>query len=59
MSKATMTVKEMAGTLGISEPIAYQLAAREDFPSIKIGRRILIPIDAFNAWLAAQATAKA
>ncbi len=53
MEKAIMSVKELAAQLGISLPLAYELAKSPDFPSIRIGARILIPIDAFREWLAA------
>lgn len=51
MKKSTMTVTEMAQQLGISRPIAYELAKRKDFPALRIGRRILIPRAAFELWL--------
>jgi len=37
--------------LGINVVKAYTLARREDFPSIRIGRRIVVPKDAFHRWL--------
>ena len=51
MDKATMSVQELSAQLGISLPKAYALAKSEGFPSIRIGTRILIPIDAFREWL--------
>ena len=49
--KAAMSVSELAEQLGISKPKAYELANRNDFCSIKIGKRIIIPVHAFEAWL--------
>ena len=49
--KMCMSVPEMAKALGISRPTAYTLANRDDFPSIRIGKRIIIPRDAFVKWL--------
>ena len=46
-----MSVQELSAQLGISLPKAYALAKSEGFPSIRIGTRILIPIDAFREWL--------
>lgn len=51
MEKLTMNVTEISEQLGISKPIAYELTRREDFPSLKIGRRIVIPVEAFQKWL--------
>lgn len=35
----------------ISLPKAYELVKKKDFPTIKVGTRILIPVDAFKEWL--------
>ena len=51
MEKTTMSVQELSAQLGISLPKAYALAKSEGFPFIRIGTRILIPIDAFREWL--------
>jgi excisionase family DNA binding protein len=39
----TYGVPEFAKTVGISKPHAYRLVERGEVPSIKLGRRILIP----------------
>ena len=44
VSKSTLTVKETAELLGISRGLAFQAVARGDIPSIRIGRRILVPV---------------
>lgn len=51
MDKTTMSVRELAMQMGISLPKAYELVKTPGFPSIRIGTRILIPIDAFREWL--------
>lgn len=51
MEKMTISVKELSSQLGISLIKAYELAKSEGFPSIRIGTRILIPVDAFREWL--------
>ena len=51
MEKTTMSVQELSAQMGISLPKAYELAKSEGFPSIRIGTRILIPVDAFREWL--------
>lgn len=51
LNKMCMSVSEMAEQLGISKPKAYELAASKKFNVVKIGKRIIIPIAAFEAWL--------
>ncbi len=51
MEKTTMSVQELSSQIGISLPKAYELVKTPGFPSIRIGTRILIPIDAFREWL--------
>lgn len=51
MEKATMSVAEMAEQLGISLPKAYALVRSKEFPAIRVGARILIPIATFREWL--------
>ena len=54
----TLTVRELAGELGICLPIAYELVRRQDFPAITLGRRIIIPRTAFETWLREQANGR-
>ncbi len=49
--RATLSVDEVAGVLGIGRAAAYQAVARGDLPSIRIGRRLLIPVPALLAVL--------
>ncbi|HUY06756.1 MAG TPA: helix-turn-helix domain-containing protein, partial [Acidimicrobiales bacterium] len=42
-SKLTMSVSEAAEWLGISRAFAYELVARGELPSIRLGRRVLVP----------------
>lgn len=51
MEKLTMDVDEMSRKLGICKPKAYELVRQDGFPVIRIGKRIIIPIEAFNLWL--------
>lgn len=41
--------------LGISSTTAYELMRREDFPSIKIGSRLIVPKEKFIEWVNTQA----
>lgn len=49
--KRALSVTEIAETLGISRTTAYELVNREDFPSMRIGQRIIVPVDALDRWL--------
>jgi len=46
-----MKVPEVAVQLGISLPTAYELVNMKSFPSIKYGKRVIIPREAFTNWL--------
>jgi len=54
MERMTMTVEEVGKAMGISRPKAYELTERADFPVILIGRRKVVPVDAFRRWMDAQ-----
>ncbi len=43
---------EAANRLGLSRNTAYEAAARGEIPTIRIGRRLLVPIAAFEKMLA-------
>ena len=55
MEKIAMNVKEMAKHLGVSAYTAYQLTKRPGFPTLKIGKRIAIPVEQFMDWIARHA----
>lgn len=46
-----VTVEEMGKLLGISRAGAYALVHVEGFPSVTIGRRLLVPIAALQRWI--------
>ena len=50
MEKTTMSVQELSAQMGISLPKAYELVKTPGFPTIRIGARILIPIEAYKEW---------
>ena len=54
MEKSTMSVQDLARQMGISLPKAYALVKEQDFPTLRIGTRILIPVEGFQAWLRAK-----
>ena len=49
--RATMSVADAGRVLGIGRGAAYEAARRGDFPTRRIGKRILVPIKAFESWL--------
>ena len=53
-----MSVKEVAEFLNINANSAYALVKREDFPSIRIGKRIIVPKESFYEWLNKEANKK-
>lgn len=42
--------RQLAGVLGISKDTAYRLSATKGFPSLRIGKRIIIHRDKFLEW---------
>lgn len=56
--KLTLTVKEMSKILGIGANKAYQLTKTEDFPTIRLGTKILIPVKGLNEWIENQSKQK-
>lgn len=42
-NRLTLTVEEAAQLLGISRALAYELVARHELPSLRLGRRIVVP----------------
>ncbi len=48
---AILNANELAQFLGISRAGAYQLLHMESFPTLKIGKRLLVPRDKLMAWI--------
>ncbi len=53
MKPLTYSVPEVASLLRINRNTAYELVARGEIPSIRLGRRVLIIRAVFEGWLAA------
>ena len=51
MDRLTVTVPEMAEMLGIGRIKAYELANIKGFPAIRLGKRIVVPVDQLKKWL--------
>jgi excisionase family DNA binding protein len=56
--RLTMSVEEASEVLGISRSLAYELVRRGDIPSLRLGRRLVVPVQGLEA-LVEQAAAVA
>ncbi|WP_297301513.1 helix-turn-helix domain-containing protein [uncultured Oscillibacter sp.] len=46
-----LNAKLVAQVLGISPSSGYELLHQQDFPTLKIGNRIVVPKEAFIQWV--------
>lgn len=46
--RLTMSVEEASEALGISRSLAYELVRRGEIPSLRLGRRIVVPVRALE-----------
>jgi excisionase family DNA binding protein len=53
--RATMTVEEAARLLGVSRNTGYEAVRRGQIPSVRVGKRYLIPIVAMEKLLKGEA----
>ena len=51
LQRRTISIEEAARQLGLSRNSAYQAAGRGEIPTIRIGRRMLVPLVAFERLL--------
>lgn len=51
MDKLAVGTTEAARLLGISRPTLYQLIGRTDFPSFRVGGRVLISVTGLQDWI--------
>ncbi len=49
--RLTVTVEEAGALLGISRSLAYELVRRQELPSLRLGRRIVVPVRALEDFL--------
>lgn len=54
VSRETLTIAETAIRLGIGRNQAYEAARRGDIPTIRLGKRLLVPVVALNRMLAGE-----
>jgi len=48
---ATISVERAAQILGLGRTAAYEAARRGEFPTRKLGRRVVVPVPALLEWL--------
>ena len=48
-----LNAEDIQAVMNISRAMAYQLMHRADFPTIVIGKRMVVPRDKFLEWLEA------
>jgi len=58
MEKLTYTATEAAQAANVSMPTMFSLLKRADFPSLRIGKKWLVPRADFEKWLSDQAKSK-
>ena len=51
MEKLALTVEETAESIGVSDRKVRDLIHIEDFPVVRLGGRIVIPVDPLRDWL--------
>lgn len=51
VERQTLTVEETAIVLGIGRTAAYEAARRGEIPTLRIGRRLIVPVHALDQML--------
>jgi len=54
MDKLLLRPVEAAEVIGISRTKIYELLARGELPSVRIGASVRVPVEALRAWIARQ-----
>ena len=49
-----LNMKQLSDLLGISDASAYELVQEEDFPALRIGKRIVVPKEELRNWISAR-----
>ena len=49
-----LNVKQLANLLGVSDSSVYELIQEDGFPSLRIGKRIVIPKEELREWITAR-----
>ena len=46
-----LSVKQLVDLMGVSDSTIYELIQEDDFPSLRIGNRVVVPKDHFRQWV--------
>ena len=52
LEKLTLKVEEACKLTGFSRGMGYQLVARGEWPSIRVGRSVRVPVAGLREWVA-------
>lgn len=52
--KLVLNLSELAAIMGIGRSKAWELTREPGFPVVRLGRRVVVPVDALKAWLKKQ-----
>ena len=53
-----VNAKEAAALLGVSQRLLWSLTNAGQVPHVRLGRRVLYPVDELRKWLSEQASAR-
>ena len=48
-----LSVKQLVDLMGVSDSTIYELIQEDDFPSLRIGKRIVVPKEELRKWISA------
>ena len=48
-----LSVKQLVDLMGVSDSTIYELIREDDFPSLRIGKRIVVPKEELRKWISA------
>ena len=53
-----MSVTDVALKLGVEKALIYRAISRKEFPALRLGRKILIPLEAFDQFVKSATVAR-
>ncbi len=49
-----LTIPEAAERLGVGKTLVWQMVARNELPSVRLGRLVRVPVPALDEWIREQ-----